>query len=264
MAPVRILKQPIFWFISTGFLLFFADNQRSDIRNEIIITDMLRDRLATLWTTQTGLTASEAELDALTESWLKEEIMYQEALRLGLDREDSIVRRRLVQKLGFIAESEPLQNPEEGEVEAFYQDNIEDYTLPIRYSFQHKYFQTITAAESALAKIHEGTPAENFGESSMLNPSYAYRSALNLNATFGAGFATRIASLPEASWQGPIQSGFGFHLIFLNAVHPEQMTPLDSITEQVFQDFQRARQLQAKDTYIENLLEEYTVIIETP
>tara|TARA_Y100000588_G_scaffold15071_1_gene16156 strand:+ start:486 stop:1277 length:792 start_codon:yes stop_codon:yes gene_type:complete len=262
-VPGIILKQPLFWFIGIGALLFFADNQLADTRNEIIINDALRSRLSALWTTQTGLTASEAELDALTDNWLREEVMYQEALRLGLDQEDSIVRRRLIQKLGFIAESEPLPAPKEGDVESFYQSNIENYTLPIRYSFQHKYFRTIATAETALTQITSGTPAQNFGEASMLNPSYAYRSALDLNATFGVGFANNIASLPEGSWQGPVQSGFGFHLILINTIHPEQVTPLNLIEEQVFQDFQRSRQLQTRDAYIENLLEEYRVIVET-
>ncbi|MDD9889050.1 MAG: peptidylprolyl isomerase [Gammaproteobacteria bacterium] len=263
MASGGILKQPLLWFAIIGLLLFIADSQLSNNRSEIIIDAALRDRLGTLWTTQTGLIASEAELDALTESWLREEVMYQEALRLGLDQEDSIVRRRLVQKLGFIAESEPLPDPEIADLEYFYQENIEDYTLPLRYSFQQKYFQAMDAAENALAQIIGGMPAENVGETSMLNQSYAYRSALDLNATFGAGFADRIANLSNGIWDGPIQSGFGYHLIFISAIHPEQVTPLQAIPEQVLQDFQRARQLQARDSYIDNLLDEYEIIMET-
>ena len=96
----------------------------------------------------------------------------------------------------------------------------------------------------------------------MLNPSFAYRSALELNATFGADFAGRIADFPVGSWQGPVQSGFGFHLVFLNAIHPEQITPLDAIGQQVNEDYQRARQLEVRDLYIENLLQQYTISVE--
>ena len=258
-----ILKQPLLWFSLIGALLFLADSRLTEKRTEIIITPSLRDRLTNLWTTQTGLSASEAEIDSLVENWVKEEVLYQEALRLGLDQEDTIVRRHLVQKLSFIAESEPLPTPEASELEAFYQENIRDYTLPIRYSFQQLYFQSQESADNALGQINEGTEAKGFGESSMLNPTYAYRTALDLNATFGTGFADQLASLLIENWDGPVQSGFGYHLIFINTVHPEEKTPLSVIRQQVTQDFQRSRQITVRDTYIENLLNEYKITVES-
>ena len=97
----------------------------------------------------------------------------------------------------------------------------------------------------------------------MLNPTYAYRSALDLNASFGTGFADQVASLSIGNWDGPIQSGFGYHLIFINTVHPEEKTPLSVIQQQVTQDFQRSRQITVRDTYIENLLNEYTITVES-
>ena len=264
MAPGGLLKQPLLWFLAIGLALFIADSRIPENRDEIVITTALRDRLATLWTTQTGLVATEAELNSLLDNWLKEEVLYREALRLGLDQEDSIVRRRLVQKLGFIAESETIPTPEQGELEAFYRENVDDYTLPVRYSFRHLYFQQLATAENALARINEGAAAQEFGEPTMLNPAYAYRSALDLNATFGAGFDGQLATLTAGSWQGPVQSGFGFHLVWIDTIHPSEVTPLEGIRQQVLQDFQRARQLQARDAYVENLLDEYTIVVETP
>lgn len=263
MAPGGLLKQPLLWFLVIGLALFIADSRIPDNRAEIVITAALHDRLATLWTTQTGLIATEAELNALVENWLKEEVLYREALRLGLDQEDSIVRRRLVQKLGFIAESETIPAPEAGQLETFYRENIDDYTLPVRYSFQHLYFQQRATAENALARLNSGAAAREFGEPTMLNPTYAYRSALDLNATFGAGFAGQLATLAAESWQGPVQSGFGYHLLWINAIHPSELTPLEGIRQQVLQDFQRVRQLQARDAYVENLLREYTIVVES-
>ena len=263
MALSNIFKQPLICFALIGCLLFVADSQLSDDRNEIVITSALRGRLATLWTTQTGLIATEAEIDSLLDNWLKEEVLYQEALRLGLDEEDSIVRRRLVQKLGFIAESEPISAPELGELETFYQQHIDNYTLPVRYSFQHLYFQNIDRTQEALEQINQGAPVREYGESSMLNPSYAYRSALDLNATFGGSFASQIADLSEGSWQGPVQSGFGFHLVKLNAVHPEHTSPLEAVSQQVAEDYRRARQLEARDLYVENLLQQYNIRVAT-
>lgn len=262
MAPGGLLKQPLLWFLVIGLALFIADSRIPENRDEIIVTAALRDRLATLWTTQTGLVATEAELNSLVDNWLKEEILYREALRMGLDREDSIIRRRLVQKLGFIAESETIPTPEEGELEDFYRENINEYTLPVRYSFRHLYFQQRAAAENALARINEGAAAQEYGEPTMLNPAYVYRSALDLNAAFGAGFAGQLETVAAGGWQGPVQSGFGFHLVWTDTIHPTEVTPFDGIRQQVLQDFQRARQLQARDAYVENLLEEYTIVVE--
>lgn len=262
MAPGGLLKQPLLWFLAIGLALFIADSRIPESRDEIVVTAALRDRLATLWTTQTGLVATEAELNSLVDNWLKEEILYREALRMGLDREDSIIRRRLVQKLGFITESETIPTPEEGELEDFYRENIDEYTLPVRYSFRHHYFQQRAAAENALARINEGAAAQEYGEPTMLNPAYAYRSALDLNAVFGAGFAGQLETVAAGGWQGPVQSGFGFHLVWIDTIHPSEVTPFDGIRQQVLQDFQRARQLQARDTYVENLLEEYTIVVE--
>ena len=168
------------WFALIGILLFVVDEQFSIDRNEILVTAAMQERLGGLWTTQTGLTASEQELDALVENWIREEILYQEALRLGLDQEDSIVRRRLVQKLGFIAETEDSAAPERGAVEAFYENNLASYTLPVRYSFQQLYFASRGDAQQAVAEIAGGADPRSLGESSMLNSDYAYRSALDL------------------------------------------------------------------------------------
>lgn len=259
---ITILKQPLVWFALVGTLLFVADEQLSVDRNEIIVTAAIQKRLSDLWTSQTGSVASVEELDSLIENWISEEVLYQEALRLGLDYEDSIVRRRLVQKLGFIAETEGSSAPERKALQEFYESNITSYTLPLRYSFQQLYFNTRADAELALEQIGSGKDVRSLGVPSMLNPSYAYRSSLELEATFGAGFVDQLAALNTGSWQGPIQSEFGFHLMFLSALHPQETSPFDSVEQQVLQDFYRSQQMNAKDIYLENLLEEYTISVD--
>lgn len=258
----KILRQPLFWFAIAGACLFLIDALFVSDRNEIYVSAAQQQRLATLWQTQTGLTASEEELDSLVRNWIREEILYQEALRLGLDRQDSIIRRRLVQKLGFIAESESSAAPEVGVLQTFYQQNIDAYTLPLRYSLRQLYFQTEDDARQALAALELGTNASTLGESSMLNAQYAYRSALDLNATFGNGFSDRIAQLPVQSWQGPVLSGFGYHLIQLIAIHGEEFSPFDSVQSQVAMDYQQFQQMNARDAYIEELIDQYNIVLE--
>ena len=110
------IKEPLVWFFLIGAVLFGADSFLRDTPDEIVVDDALRGRLAGLWKVQTGRDASAGELDSLVNNWLKDEVFYREALRLGLDREDSIVRRRMVQKLGFLMEDVTAREDESGEV----------------------------------------------------------------------------------------------------------------------------------------------------
>jgi hypothetical protein len=257
-----ILKQPLLWFFVIGSLLFAVDSFFSENRNEIYVSAALQDRLGLLWETQTGLTASTEELDSLVNNWIQEEVLYQEALRLGLDQEDSIIRRRLVQKLNFIAESDPQPEPEEAGLEFFYQSSLGNYTLPTRYSFRQLYFTQRSEALTALEQIAGGQPANEFGETSMLSSNYAYRSALDLNATLGSGFVEQLQDIETSRWQGPIESGFGSHLIFLTNIHPQEVTPFSAIQEQVLLDYRQYQQENARQLYLDNLLNEYEIMVE--
>ncbi len=259
---IGLLRQPLLWFLLIAAVLFALDSLLATRPEEIFVSRAQQERLATLWTTQTGLVASEEELDSLVQNWVREEALYREALRLGLDQEDSIVRRRLVQKLGFIAESEQQSVPDSAELEAYYRDNVGDYTLPERYSFRQLYFESSATAEQALAAIRAGTDPTGLGTSTLLNASYAYRSELDLNATFGFGFATSLRELAQGSWQGPVQSGFGYHLVQLTGIEGEQVSPFEAVRQQVGMDYQRYREEHARDAYVERLLQSYDVLVE--
>jgi hypothetical protein len=257
-----LIRQPLVWFALIGIALFVADSRFSVGRSEIYVSTGLQDRLAALWTTQTGLIATEAELDSLLQNWIRDEVLYQEALRLGLDQEDSIVRRRLVQKLSFIAETEQTLAPEIATLETFYRNNIDDYTLPKRYSFRQLYFESLGSAEQALRDIGLGHDTSGLGDPTMLNASYAYRSAIDLNATFGFGFPDQLQGLEIAKWQGPIRSGFGYHLIQTTSVEPEQTSPFATVQQQVAIDYRQYQQENARDAFVINLMDQYTIVVE--
>ena len=256
----RLLQQPILWFLCIGGFLFAVDGLFSQDQNEILISSSLNERLATLWQTQTGEIASLQELQSLVDNWIRDEVLYREALRLGLDQQDSIIRRRLIQKISFIAESEPLEQASDSTLKAFYDQHIADYTLPRRYSFSQLYFSTLDAASQAAQRIERGEDGENRGETSMLNSTYSYRSALDLGSVFGIGFSDSLDNLEIGKWRGPIKSGYGYHLIKLVAIHPPQATPYDAIGQQVSEDFKQQRKVAMRDSYIEEIINRYTII----
>ena len=107
-----------------GSLLFLLDSLARSDRQIIVVSAAQQQRLSTLWESQTGSSATPEQLDSLVSNWIEQEILYQEALRLGLDHEDSIVRRRMIQKLSFIAESDPSGTEAEVSLEDYYQQNL--------------------------------------------------------------------------------------------------------------------------------------------
>lgn len=257
-----LLRQPLVWFLCISGALFIADARTSSQPEAIVVSPAVRQRIALLWETQMGTSPSANELESLIAGWIEEEALYREAMRLGLDREDSIIRRRLVQKLNFIAESDPVAEPEEATLEAFYESNITDYTLPERLTFSQLTFREEASAFAALDALASGADADALGESTMLNRTYSYRSALDINSTFGMGFAAQIDTTVLGSWQGPFKSSFGYHLLYLNGVEPEQATPFFAARDKVLRDYSQANKKSARQRYVENLLENTEIRIE--
>jgi hypothetical protein len=255
----RLVTQPLLWFVFISLCVFILDDLIPDARDEIFVSNAQKDRIALLWKTQTGEDASTQELDSLVNSWVEEEVLFREALRLGLDQDDSIIRRRLVQKLGFIAEAQMGSEPEIAELESYYSQNIIDYTLPLRYSFRQLYFPDQASADAQLSQAKLGKDISSTGSTSMLNDGYAFRSELDIDATFGSGFSTKLTGLSVREWQGPVESSFGFHLVYLTSIHAEEAAPLNSVLDSVGSDYQQFQKMTARRRYLEALLDDYLI-----
>ena len=245
-----------------GSLLFFFDSVTDSDRKPIVVSIAQQKRLATLWETQTGSIATPEQIESLIRNWIEEEVLYQEALRLGLDHEDSIVRRRMIQKLGFIAESDPPGTEAEVSLDEYYQQNLNNYTLPERYTFEQLYFERKANADEALTAIALGESPRNFGEFSMLNSQYAFRSQREIDTTFGSGFAEKFDHNQLDSWQGPYISGLGFHLVQIKQIHEAEVTPLSAIRDRVRIDLQRDQEVSTRKEFVRNLSKKYSVTIE--
>ena len=259
----RTIRSPFLGFLITGFLLFLLDSLTGSERKTIVVSAAQQQRLATLWETQTGSSATPEQIESLVRNWVEEEILYQEALRLGLDHGDSIVRRRMIQKLSFIAESEPSGTEADVSLDDYYRKNLKNYTLPERYTFEQLYFKKRANADEALNALTLGGSSRDFGELSMLNSQYAFRSRQDIDTTFGSGFAEKFVNNKTGSWQGPYPSGLGFHLIQIKNIHEAEITPLNAIIERVRMDFQRDKEVFARKEFIRNLSDQYSITIES-
>lgn len=265
------LKEPLLWFALAGVSLFLVAPYinplaPADVNQHIEITPSLMQRLADQWQAQMGRTPSQAELDGLIEQWVHEEIYYREGLKLGLAENDTIIRRRLVQKLTFLTEDLATASPpDDAMLEDFYQNHPDQYTQPERFSFRHRFFskeRRVDAKKDATVAL-EGASEEE-GDPFMLQRSYAERSLRQVAQLFGSEFAAQLGTLEADSWQGPIQSAFGWHLVEITQRLPSTLSPFGDVKQRVTADLISQRREEANSAYYESLRAAYTVASPTP
>ena len=262
VARLKLLREPLLWFFIIGAGLFSADNYFSGQADRVLVDERVRERLNKLWQVQTGNPATKDELDSLVQNWIREEVLYREALRLGLDRDDPIVRRRLVQKLGFLVEEVEEEDDQRQAMQKYYADNIEKYSLSARYSFSQIFFNDASRSVDIRLKLEQGADWRSLSETSMLNESYVSRNEKEIAAIFGRAFTGYLHSLLQGQWVGPIASSFGHHLIRLERLLPTETTPLAYIESKVFADYLQYRRELVIEAYYLDLSGKYEIVIE--
>ncbi len=262
------LRDPLVVFLIAGAAIFGVAEWfgEEDIPYTIDVREQDIQRLNDQWTMQMRRPPNEQELAGLMEQFIKEEIYYREAQRLGLDANDTIVRRRMVQKLTFLTEDIATAVPQdEAALRAFYDERIESYQLPERYSFTHRYFSVDrreTAAEDATAALAD-TSIE--GDPFMLQRDYALRSEREIGDLFGRDFAAALAELEAAeAWQGPLRSAYGWHTVRLTQVAPASTESFETVRERVRVDAQQAARQAANERYYADLKARYDIRYPSP
>ncbi len=214
---------------------------------------------------------SQAELDGLIEGRVREEVLYREALAMGLDRDDTIVRRRLRQKVEFLFEDMvALVKPTEADLAAYLEEHGEKFRPPRRFSFRHVYLSreqrgdaVLDDAERLLADLRRG--AGVLGDPlQMVDDRYRSLPEAEAAKLFGPGFAQKLAEVPAGDWTGPVESGFGLHLVLLSERIEGEVPALDEVRDVVERDWLADRRARSAETYYEGLLERYTVRVERP
>ncbi len=268
----RLLREPLVLFLLAGAAIFALDglvgDGRGDARLDVTREDVARIRAQ--WQAQASRPPSDAELQALIEQHVREEILYRESLRLGLDRGDLIVRRRLVQKLTFLSQDlADVDDPSEAELIGFFERNRDRYVRPRRTSFSHVYFSDERAGDSALeetrlalehlqARPESGT-WRDLGDPFMLRREYAERTEQELGELFGVGFAAAVIQQLPGTWRGPISSAYGWHLVRVHKRTPAERPTLDAVRGRVLEDYLTERREEANEAFFRELRARYEV-----
>jgi len=260
-VKVNPLKSHLFWFILLGASIFAVDSIRSRDSDEIVVDEGVARRIAALWEMQMQRPPDREELDGLIHSWIDEEILYREARKLELDREDVIIRRRLVQKIDFIAEESAVEEPSDESLKRYFDEHAEKYRLPVRYTFSQVYFRAATDARKILDKLAAGQDWRQVGEVGMASPSWSSQSERDITNAFGKSFTRGIESLqPGTNWQGPIRSEFGWHWVRLEERLDAAPATFESVRDRVLNDYLYDARSNARQQYLDRLYGKYPVV----
>jgi peptidyl-prolyl cis-trans isomerase C len=242
----RWLREPLLHFLVIGAALFAiyrwlnpaVPNEVASRRIELTNDDVRQLEIS--WMAQWQRLPTAEELGKLVEERVREEILYREGIALGLDRNDTIVKRRMAQKMEFLSDDvSDLREPSLEELKSWYAKEGAEFAAPARFTFRHIYFspdkrgpQTETAARQALEKIGPAGPAAQamaLGDRFMFQDFYADSTTDQVASVFGTQFSEALVNLKPGIWNGPVASGLGWHLVWVDSITPRRVPEFEEI-----------------------------------
>jgi len=278
----RLLHEPLVHFLLIGAVLFGLHSVTQSGRPATASSKEIRlsldeiAQLTLLYQSQWRRLPTPQELERMVENKVQQEILYREALAMGLDKDDEIVKRRMAQKMQFLAEDvAAAREPTTAELKSWFEKNSAKFAQPPRLSFRHLYFSTDRRgtrarndAEQALAKL-AGQPVDAKIASSLADPFmfqdyYRDRAPDYLGKEFGPQFALALVKLPPGAWHGPIESGFGWHLVFVDTVILGRVPAFEEIEADVRTTWLGEQKALAWEKAYQEMRANYTVLLPGP
>jgi hypothetical protein len=274
MSLRRVLGEPLlhFFVLGAGLFVLFAwlNRDATEAPDEVVVDGARIASLVAQFERVWQRSPGPEEVHELVDGWVREEILYREGVALGLDVNDSVVRRLVAQKMAFIADGAVPTAPTDAELEAWLQANAEKYRIEPVYSLRQVYFdpanhednlrdrlQGIVSSLDAAATI----PA---GDVTLLPEQLQSARASQVARTFGTAFAEAVGELKVGEWQGPVTSAYGLHVVKVEQVTPGRHPELAEVRESVERDWSAAQSEQLNEAFYRTVRERYTVRMETP
>ncbi len=272
----RLLREPLLHFAAIGALLFAAyaiiPGQRTSPA-EIVVTRGKIDQLASGFTKIWQRPPTESELKGLIDDWVREEIAVREATAMGLDRDDTVIRRRLRQKLEFLSDDVAAETaPTDDDLKAYLAAHPEKFRVERRFSFHQIYLNPqrhehdlptrLAAVQQALNRPVTDDAIEALGDPSLLEPRFENLRRSEVESQFGPTFASALERLAPGKWEGPIESGYGLHFVRLVERVEGHVADLAEVRDALRREWANDRRLKALESFYDAALERYTVQIE--
>ena len=276
---MKILREPLLHFLLLGALIFaafsFLSRHKTDKPGEIVVTQGTLENIATGFTRTWQRPPTKEELQGLVRDYIREEAAYREAVVMGLDRDDTIVRRRLRQKLEFVSDDLATNvEPSDADLGAFLKAHPGLFKAEPVFTFLQVYLNPQLHGANLqrdefgiLAELRSGSSnasISSLGDPFLLAQSFDKVSLAEVKQTFGEQFASGLSILPMGQWQGPINSGYGAHLVLLSQRREGHIPTLAEVRDQVRREWLNAKRTEAIEKFYEALLRHYTVKVEFP
>jgi parvulin-like peptidyl-prolyl cis-trans isomerase-like protein len=270
----KLLGEPMLHFLLIGFALFGAYQWMAPGDSggrRIVITQGVVDDLVTQHVAARGREPSSTELNHLIESYVRDEILYREGVRLGLDRDDIVVKRRVRQKIEMIAEEDAsTRAPTDADLSAYLVANQARFVRPAILTFEQVFIGQSTSGRGVVHAVavtrealRSGTDPEKLGKPTLLPYRMTLSPADLVARDFGASFAAALEKVPVGEWVGPIDSSFGAHYVRVSDRTPAVAPQLAAVRDHVVREWENERRQRARNDAYARMRAEYAVSIET-
>jgi hypothetical protein len=275
----KILHEPLLHFLLLGATTFaaygFLSKPASDEPGKIVITSGEVASMVVGFTRTWQRPPTSEETEGLIQDRVREEVYCREAIALGLDKDDMVIRRRLRQKMEFVTDGVVAQaQPNDDELNAYLKEHASAFRIQRQYTFSHVYLNPERRGENLsrdtahllaqLRQVGGKVDVEALGDSFLLEHTFAAMPGSEVRKQFGEKFAAKLDELTPGSWQGPVESGYGVHLVLISERTEGRMPELAEVRDSVSREWVNARRLEANEKYFQDLLKHYAVTVEPP
>ena len=275
----KILRQPLLHFLLLGAAIFAAyslvSKRRGDAPGKIVISVGQLAAMAQSFEGTWRRPPTREELDGLIRDHVQEEVYYREAMALGLEKDDTIIRRRLRQKMEFLTDDvAALAEPTDDELRAFLKTHSDTFRVERQFTFSHVYLNPERRGENLardtaqlLAQLRQtGDKADvaELGDSFLLEHQFKSLPASEAAKQFGEKFAAKLGELSLRQWQGPVESGYGVHMVWVSERTEGRVPALAEVRDAVRREWANARRLESNEKFYQELLKRYVVTVEHP
>lgn len=276
---MKILREPLLQFLFLGGLIYLAyayvTPRTEENKSKSLVVNAAKIKwMQSNWQKRWNRLPTRKELNALIEQYIKETVLYNEAVKMGLDKEDSIIRRQLAQKVEFLAKDLVVYiPPTDEELKAYFKAHKDQYKEDPLYSFTQIFFDpdkrgstTLQDAKKAKEHLDQSNSmlqdTTKLGDAFIADSYFEANSLLDIRKNFGSGFMQTLIKLESGKWQGPILSGFGVHIVYLKEIIFPPEPEFSKLKDTVLQDWTRFKQEEINQQFYKQLKENYIIVIE--
>jgi len=273
----RAAREPLVHFLAIGAALFVLNGlingpDEGPTGETVTISEGRVNQIAESFVLLAGRVPTREEIESLVDDFVSEEVGYREAVAMGIDADDTIVRRRMRQKLEFLIEDGAASDPPtQAEMQAWLDQHPEQYHLPERRAFRQVLLSAdkrgagaTRDAEAILASLRAGADPAKLGDTSMLPAAVSVITQQGVTGLFGPDFAIAVFAHEGEGWFGPVASPYGQHLISVGAIEKGRPVALSEVADRVSTDIIEARRNEARDAFHARMRQRYHIRIEWP